>query len=127
MEGEKRRREHNGELEGKRTKGEDVNEVAGQTQTVTEDEVEEFYAILRRIHVAVKYFEKVDNEARHKLTDTGWRPRFEPEDFDEHDGVNDAGVNNNRGQKEEGVEEGEEDSGLDLNSDPTSFTSKKYR
>lgn len=124
MEREKRRREDSREGEGKRTAGEDVNAVAGRTQTVTEDEVEEFYAILRRIHVAVKYFEKVNNKSRRNVTDTGWMPRFEAEDFDEHNGANNASANNNGGQTEEGVEAGEEDSGLDLNSDPTSTPSK---
>ncbi|KAJ4710529.1 protein NIM1-INTERACTING 2 [Melia azedarach] len=110
-EGEKRKRiDDDGKItNGKRTKGGNEAE-----QTVTEEEVEEFFAILRRIRVAVKYFEKGNKDGRRKLTDTRWRPCFQAEDFDEHNSVNN---DSNMMIKEES---GEQNSSLDLNSDPAS-------
>ncbi|WOH15482.1 hypothetical protein DCAR_0935023 [Daucus carota subsp. sativus] len=52
MEAEKRKRDGAGESSSKRRK-----EKKGEI-TVTDGEVEEFYAILRRIHVAVTYLKK---------------------------------------------------------------------
>ncbi|XP_022735345.1 protein NIM1-INTERACTING 2-like [Durio zibethinus] len=57
MEGEKRKSEVNDAVLGgsqKRSREDD----SGKETTVTEEEVEEFYAILRRIHVAINYFRK---------------------------------------------------------------------
>ncbi|KAK2635823.1 hypothetical protein Ddye_030615 [Dipteronia dyeriana] len=109
LQGEKRsKRADDEEMDRKRRKGE---EVAGG-QTVTEDEVEEFFAILRRLQVSLKYFEKNKCNGR-KLTDKRWQPRFQVEDFDLHNGVN----VDNGGKKDKDVVG---DSGLDLNSDPAS-------
>ncbi|KAA8529176.1 hypothetical protein F0562_034025 [Nyssa sinensis] len=100
---EKRKRIDNGEINGKKKKARD--DIGGKkaTTTTTEDdeEVEEFFAILRRIHVAVKYFEKSDKNAGRNLT--AWNPSFEWEDFEE------------ARPKSVG-----ERTGLDLNADPAS-------
>ncbi|KAJ0038235.1 hypothetical protein Pint_23279 [Pistacia integerrima] len=119
MNAEKRKRGDNGEQDGKsnRTKGNDVN----GGLTVNDDEVDEFFAILKRIQVAVKYFEK-SNGGRRKLTEKGWRPRFEAEDFDGDNGVNNNDNDENNGGKTE--EAAEESSGFDLNSDPASTIDK---
>ncbi|KAL0408854.1 UNVERIFIED_CONTAM: hypothetical protein Sradi_1819800 [Sesamum radiatum] len=104
MEMEKRKRVEDGEAAaGKRGKGrrEDgaVDAVPG------DEEVEEFFAILRRMQVALKYFE--NRNAGGQSRATPWRPAFEREDF--------AGVKNNP--------EGNRNAGLDLNSDPASDVS----
>ncbi|KAK3222558.1 hypothetical protein Dsin_009583 [Dipteronia sinensis] len=113
LQGEKRsKRADDKEMERKRRKGEDVD----GGQTVTEDEVEEFFAILGRIQVSLKYFEKNKCNGR-KLTEKRWQPRFQAEDFDEHNGVNGDNNKDNGGKKDEDVVG---DSGLDLNSDPAS-------
>ncbi|XVF03408.1 hypothetical protein REPUB_Repub04eG0258800 [Reevesia pubescens] len=113
MESEKRKRGDDGELDGKRAKEGNNNNINGGGSEVMEEEeeVEEFFAILKRIHVAIKYFEKANGGGR-SLTTTGneWKPSFVLEDFE---GDND--VNNNEGNRE-----GSEDSGLDLNLEPVS-------
>ncbi|CAI0459108.1 unnamed protein product [Linum tenue] len=76
-----------------------------------EEEVEEFFAILRRIHVAVKYFEKSGAEAGSLLSGKRWRPSFEKEDFVEIDDLAAVGDCDEAGSEVEGA-------GLDLNSDP---------
>uniref|UniRef100_A0A2N9GER1 Protein NIM1-INTERACTING 2 n=1 Tax=Fagus sylvatica TaxID=28930 RepID=A0A2N9GER1_FAGSY len=106
MEAEKRKREDNGEVEVKKVKAEECN----GGKSVTDTEVDEFYAILRRIHVAVKYFGKDDGASR-ELTvrkKGSWNPSFVLEDF-----VEDNGVKLKDDEKREGCEEG--NSGLDLN------------
>ncbi|KAK2635822.1 hypothetical protein Ddye_030614 [Dipteronia dyeriana] len=72
----------------------------GEDKAVNEEEVDEFFAILRRIHVAVDYFKKGN----------GNRPRLtEIENINmEDDGVQDDGK---RGFGDKHV-------GLDLNADP---------
>lgn len=65
MEGEKRKSDLNGAVLGglgslKRARADDKAEET----SVTEDEVEEFFAILRRIHVAVNYFKKSNGDIR---------------------------------------------------------------
>ncbi|KAH7569839.1 hypothetical protein ACOSQ2_018006 [Xanthoceras sorbifolium] len=113
MEGEKRSKPADDrEMHRKRRKGEEVDE----GQTVTEDEVEEFFAILRRIQVSLKYFEKNKCDGR-MLTENRWLPRFQADDFDKHNDVNADNNNDNGGKKDEDVVG---DSGLDLNSDPAS-------
>ncbi|KAK4399939.1 hypothetical protein Sango_1100000 [Sesamum angolense] len=104
MEMEKRKRVDDGEAaagkRGKRRwKDEDVGAVPG------DEEVEEFFAILRRMQVALKYFENRNAGAQSRATP--WRPAFEREDF--------AGVKNNQ--------EGNRSAGLDLNADPASDVS----
>lgn len=65
MEGEKKRkRGENGELKGRDRRMKEGGTVreredeAMAPQQPSEEEVEEFFTILRRMHVAVKYFEK---------------------------------------------------------------------
>ncbi|KAM7484555.1 hypothetical protein LguiA_000564 [Lonicera macranthoides] len=104
MESEKRKQRDNDELvDGKRkkTRAEEEEEGAGKTE---DDEVEEFFAILRRIRAAVKYFEKGKRkgDGDQKASRT-WSPSFQQQDF--HKASCDR----------EGVEE---NVGLDLNADP---------
>ncbi|KAF5745270.1 protein NIM1-INTERACTING 2-like [Tripterygium wilfordii] len=72
-------------------------------QTVKEEEVEEFFAILRRIRVAVEYFNKGDSKGGRDSTEKRWRPSFRKEDFEGVDG---------------GSSGGKRERSLDLNSDP---------
>ncbi|KAA8532712.1 hypothetical protein F0562_032745 [Nyssa sinensis] len=102
MEAEKRKRTEAGEVvDGKRMKAGDDD--GGKTATTEDEEVEEFFAILRRIHVAVKYFEKRNGEGGRKLA--AWRPSFDREDF----GI----VNDVKGQNVE-----QKNARLDLNAEP---------
>ncbi|KAK7306935.1 hypothetical protein VNO77_39576 [Canavalia gladiata] len=83
-----------------------------------ETEVEEFFAILRRIHVAMKHFQQNNASRRRKLmtAKSAWKPSFEVEDFlcQVDDGLNgDRGVGYDLG-----VVTDRKDSGLDLNSEP---------
>ncbi|KAJ8548315.1 hypothetical protein K7X08_030784 [Anisodus acutangulus] len=55
---QKRKYSHNGEIEVKKQIKTEKNDGKSKETAVEDDEVEEFYAILRRIRVAVKYFEK---------------------------------------------------------------------
>ncbi|XWS23246.1 hypothetical protein CRYUN_Cryun29cG0105000 [Craigia yunnanensis] len=109
MESEKRKREDDGEVDGKRAKG--GHAINGGESNVTEEEVEEFFSILKRINVAVKYFQKA-NVAGRKVTGNGWRPSFLLEDFE-----GDIDVKN-EGKRELG--DLEEESVLDLNLEPIS-------
>nr|DAD35335.1 TPA_asm: hypothetical protein HUJ06_005975 [Nelumbo nucifera] len=103
MDSDKRKRQENGGVEDRRTRArEDDN--GGGKQTATEGEVEEFFAILRRIRDAVKYRDKG------KKNHDAWRPRFEWEDFEE------VKVK----VKEKKDERVEENVVLDLNADPVS-------
>ncbi|KAI9078539.1 hypothetical protein K1719_039477 [Acacia pycnantha] len=64
-----------------------------------EKEIEEFFAILRRLHVALQYFNKpVSSSSATATTYAAWKPTFEPQDFQDLSDAN---------------------SGLDLNSEPT--------
>ncbi|XP_061993292.1 protein NIM1-INTERACTING 2 [Rosa rugosa] len=97
MDAEKRKREDEGEIDGKRAKSEEDNGAV-----VTEEEVEEFFTIIRRIHVAARQFGKPEGAAGPKLTTSEkLRLSFEARDFEEE-------------------KRPEADSGLDLNSDPPS-------
>ncbi|KAF2311105.1 hypothetical protein GH714_019577 [Hevea brasiliensis] len=103
MEAEKRKREDDAKsIEGEKSKEKGV---VNGGEAVAEEEVEEFFAILRRIHVAVKYFEKNDGGKR-------WKPSFEIEDFEEVNGEVE-------GEKKE-EDSLDESTGFDLNSDPPS-------
>ncbi|KAJ8774523.1 hypothetical protein K2173_016969 [Erythroxylum novogranatense] len=97
MEGEKRKLGDVGEMEGKKLREAD--------EGATEEEVDEFFAIIRRIHVAVKYFEN-------SMGGKKWRESFEKEGFKEVNG----GVD---GEKKEDVSV-DENSGFDLNLVPQS-------
>ncbi|KAB1221050.1 hypothetical protein CJ030_MR3G018965 [Morella rubra] len=114
MDTEKRKRDDSGETEDvkeKRLKPEDGK--GGESgKTVSDSEVEEFFAILRRIHVAVKYFEKRNGGRRELRAKDQWNPVFRAEDFQEETGVTEDG------EKTEGCVAGR--LGLDLNLDPTS-------
>ncbi|CAL5338767.1 hypothetical protein CsSME_00022364 [Camellia sinensis var. sinensis] len=84
----------------------------GEQTEVKEEEVEEFFAIIRRIHVAVKYFERGSNGDGRKLTEM--RSRLRQSIERECAG----GVNGAKSKvREEGVEE---NLGLDLNAEPGS-------
>ncbi|XP_038999412.1 protein NIM1-INTERACTING 2-like [Hibiscus syriacus] len=94
MESEKRK----GRDDGKRAKGGEPAAVAEE-----EEEVEEFFAILKRIRVAVKYFDKAEaGGSEVKVTGNPWRLRFVLEDFDGDKNQDDC----------------EEDTGFDLNLKP---------
>jgi len=95
MEAEKSKREVDGKMNGKR--GKEEGGLKGSQQ-----EVEEFFAILRRIQVAVKYFEKSEGKK--------WRPLLEREEFKELNG--DLDTEMKEGNSFYG------NSGLDLNLDP---------
>lgn len=122
MESEKRKPGDDGEMDGKRVKGGDDHIINGRESKGTEEEeeeVEEFFAILKRIQVAVKYFEKGNCSGSLKVRGSDqWRPSFLLQDFE---GENDD-LKNDRGklEQEEKVENLERNSGLDLNSEPVS-------
>ena len=100
MEGEKRKSDLNVALmEGSHKRARENDN--GEETTVTEEEVEEFFAILRRIHVAVNYFKKGNGDIRN-LTELGKMESLNSE----------GNVNVNGGKKKE------ENVGLDLNADP---------
>ncbi|XP_039042304.1 protein NIM1-INTERACTING 2-like [Hibiscus syriacus] len=104
MEGKKRKSEVKGTVPGgslKRGRGEET--------TVTEEEVEEFFTILGRIHVAVDYFKKRDGDLR-DLTDLRKVGSFSL-------GGN---VQGNGGQEK--AANTEENVGLDLNADPDTIS-----
>ncbi|KZV31866.1 hypothetical protein F511_39196 [Dorcoceras hygrometricum] len=58
MEAEKRKREDGGDAGGNRENG------GAKTEEPGDEEVEEFFAIMRRIHVAVRYFKERTPKAR---------------------------------------------------------------
>ncbi|XP_058079718.1 protein NIM1-INTERACTING 2 [Magnolia sinica] len=122
---EARKRSGNGGDNGRRTRprGDD----GGRTET--EDEVEEFFAILRRMHAAAKYFGNGSgNSGRPKEKGARWRPTFEWEDFEGPNGVKsdgDGGTIRRKGKTERKTEEEEERMEenavlgcLDLNAEP---------
>ncbi|KAL3510800.1 hypothetical protein ACH5RR_030201 [Cinchona calisaya] len=118
MEVEKRKRFDEGELDEEKVKRSRREADGGQKAAAAvkmdevdggdddDGEVEEFFAILRRIHKAVKYFEKGNGGSKMKSTTaTPWRPNFVREDFEVVNGVK------SRESFEEYVR-------LDLNADP---------
>lgn len=104
MEADKRkRRDADGKTDGKKKKAPESD--GGESEDY---EVEEFYAILRRIHVAVTYFEKGNGKG--KLTANGsrlWSQPFELEAIEKGNG----GEGRKDVEKSLGL-------GLDLNADP---------
>ncbi|KAL2233417.1 protein NIM1-INTERACTING 2-like [Sesamum indicum] len=114
MDVEKRKREDDGGANiGKKAKACQDEDGVKVVVAPEDEEVEEFFAILKRIHVAVKYFRERkggDPCTDRDLTATPWSPSFEREDFE--------GVKND-------VESSEQNrnAGLDLNSDPGSGVS----
>eukprot|EP00262_Sarcandra_glabra_P001505 TRINITY_DN1162_c0_g3_i1.p1 TRINITY_DN1162_c0_g3~~TRINITY_DN1162_c0_g3_i1.p1 ORF type:complete len:127 (-),score=14.41 TRINITY_DN1162_c0_g3_i1:87-467(-) len=84
METERRKRPGNDRYEGRRKM---AREEDGKDEA-TEGEIEEFFAILRRIHAANKYFGngKSNGGGVTEKVRT-WRPSFEWEDFEEDNSV----------------------------------------
>ncbi|TKY69363.1 hypothetical protein E2542_SST05636 [Spatholobus suberectus] len=112
MNPEKRKREN---------KAEDVEQQKKKSREEEEVEIEEFYAILKRIHVAAKYFQKDDDESRRRnltAANSAWKPSFEVEDF-QFQFQGDDGVKKDGGV---GLDlcavTDHKGSGLDLNSEP---------
>ncbi|EYU29970.1 hypothetical protein ABFS82_05G032200 [Erythranthe guttata] len=110
MELEKRKREDDGEADGKRGKArrEEKDDGVKEVAVPSDEEVEEFFAILKRIHVAVEYFKK-RNSGRREPAAAAWSPSFEREDFD--------GVTKDEAECSERTQT-DQNAGLDLNSDP---------
>lgn len=106
MDAEKRNRDDLGKLDRKRAKLEE-----DRTVTEEEEEVEEFFTILGRIHAAARHFRKTDGAAGRRFTSKKLRLTFEAQDFGEDNGI----IN-----KDDEKKMAEENSGLDLNSDPAS-------
>lgn len=107
MEVQKRKRIDDEKIENKQVVNIMKDEEENEGTIVDDDEVEEFYAILKRIRVAMKYFKKVNavggGGSGHKFTAAKpWNPAFLPEDFE-----------NDKGQ-----EFVENNVVLDLNEDP---------
>ncbi|KAF3431854.1 hypothetical protein FNV43_RR26590 [Rhamnella rubrinervis] len=102
MEADKRKQTDVDGVSGRRRKK--ARDDDGEVTAATEEEVEEFYAILRRINDAVSYFKKGDGNVKwlRAMLDGG---RFEEDD----------GVKGEARREEEGVEE---NVGFDLNADP---------
>ncbi|XP_022775805.1 protein NIM1-INTERACTING 2-like [Durio zibethinus] len=101
MEGDKRKSDVNEAVPGGYHKRERVD-VNGEEKTVTEEEVEEFFAILRRIHVAINYFKKGNYNMR-DLTELGKA----------------ESLNLGRNVEVNGCKKTEKENvGLDLNADP---------
>ncbi|CAI9756080.1 unnamed protein product [Fraxinus pennsylvanica] len=96
-----------GDADGKKVKA--VKDESSETVAPEDDEVEEFFAILRRIQVAVKYFKNRNGKIDLELTPAAWSPTFKREDFEELKKEKQSVVENqNQNQN----------AGLDLNSDP---------
>ncbi|KAI3453021.1 hypothetical protein Pfo_009684 [Paulownia fortunei] len=109
MERDKRKREDDGGASAKRGKEREDDDGAKGVVVPGDEEVEEFFSILKRIQVAVKYFQERNGGrcADRHLMATPWHPSFEREDFE--------------GVKKEAESSGEnQKAGLDLNSDPAS-------
>ncbi|XP_040998164.1 protein NIM1-INTERACTING 2-like [Juglans microcarpa x Juglans regia] len=116
---EERRKPEDGVVSGRRKRarenpstGYDV--VSGRQKdagedAVTEEEVEEFFAILRQIHVAIRYFESTGKgNGRLKLMAIDL-------EGEGHEVVNGVQGEEQRKRKEEGIKE---NAGFDLNLDP---------
>ncbi|KAK4430204.1 hypothetical protein Salat_1321100 [Sesamum alatum] len=112
METEKRKRQDDGEAAGKRGRPWEEDDRVKKA-VPADEEVDEFYAILKRIQVAVKYFKRRNGDSSTDGDLTAkplWRPSFEREDFD--------GV-----KKDPAISEEDQNGGLDLNCDPASDAS----
>ncbi|XP_062109895.1 protein NIM1-INTERACTING 2 [Humulus lupulus] len=125
MEQGKRKRRQDGEVDVKRRKSEESISGVGKTKTTvtaTEDEVEEFFAILKRIHVAANYFKNKDGGRGRELTAEGWRAVVKGETETETETEvlgGDNGVEDETESNEVCVEtEMKKRRGLDLNLEP---------
>ncbi|XVF86010.1 hypothetical protein PTKIN_Ptkin17bG0166500 [Pterospermum kingtungense] len=109
MEGEKRKSEVNDDavLGGSQKKAREDDGMQEIT-TVTEEEVEEFYAILRRMHVAMNYFQKGNGDVRSLI------------EMEKAESLNlGSNVEVNGGEEKKKEEENvEENVGFDLNAEP---------
>lgn len=109
MDSEKRKREIEDNVTTNKKFMKNNTKAEDEGQEEEEEEIQEFFAILRRIHVAVKYFEKSDGSGRSLTAPTAahtWKPSFQAEDFlEDNDAVKD------QTDTEDGLS-------LDLNSDP---------
>lgn len=100
---ERRRQAEEDVISGRQKKAREV--------TVTDEEVEEFFAILRRIHVAVSYFKNNGHKVTELAGSTRLRAILEGESKEV--------VNATKGEEAKREEEGvEENVGFDLNADP---------
>lgn len=119
MDTERRKRPANGCDNGRRSRPREGDVTPG----ATEEEVEEFFAILRRMHAAGKHFKR-NNGNGLEITEKGvrWRPEFEWEDFAGLTAVNCNGKSvTEGGLRPEGKTESPSSlrlGGLDLNADP---------
>ncbi|GFS32391.1 hypothetical protein Acr_00g0022510 [Actinidia rufa] len=94
MEGEKKRKRAVDGGERRREKERDKK--AEAVAVPSEEEVEEFFAILRRMHMAAKYFEKSNGNGDGRLLTGKWcraRTALEAEALVEVDGVKAEGEN----------------------------------
>lgn len=108
MEVEKRKRKDDGESNGKRGKSREGDHGVKEEVVPPDEEVEEFFAILKRMQVAVKYFQSRNGGG--DAAATAWSPSFKPEDFE--------GVKKDGNSSEE--TQNYTNAGLDLNFDPVS-------
>ncbi|GMI99918.1 hypothetical protein HRI_003661100 [Hibiscus trionum] len=108
MEREKRKSELKDAVPG----GSQKRARAEEETTVTEEEVEEFFAILSRIHVAVDYFMKGNGHLR-DLTD-----------LRKVESLNTVGNGEANGGEKKKAEDMEENVGLDLNADPDTIQTR---
>lgn len=106
MEVEKRKRKDDGKTNAKigKPRGDDGGMKRVAPPLPPDEEVEEFFAIVKRIRVALNYFQRREGEPAAKPS---WSPSFEREDF--------VGV-----ETDPGCSHGNGKAGLDLNSDPVS-------
>ena len=108
-EGEKRKKAGNEAVSGRQKKAREVDGKEAIT-AVTDDEVEEFYAILRRIKTAVNYFKGGnDDVVEGRRSQSRWRTTLEEEIIQEVSCVK------GEGRREENIEE---IGSLDLNISP---------
>lgn len=112
---ERRKRPANGCDDGRRARPREDDGTHG----ATEDEVEEFFAILRRMHAAGKHFKQNHGNGL-EITEKGvrWRPSFEWEDFAGLNAVKCNGKPVTEGGNNQRRDEHAPLGGLDLNADP---------
>lgn len=98
--------ELNDKVQDAQKKAQEDNGGQRQTAEATNAEVDEFFAILERIHVAVKYFKEANEDGRNLAEVRSLESGLE---------VEGSGMKVSDIKKEEGVEE---NVGFDLNADP---------
>ncbi|XP_073117583.1 protein NEGATIVE REGULATOR OF RESISTANCE-like [Elaeis guineensis] len=135
METATRKRPAEGGEEARRTKARGGEEEMEETdRSVTDDKVDEFFAILSRIREATRCFPVRDGNGGVRRRSTAaeglwrWQPRFQREDFEDASGVRDDGrwrgtedvASGGELVEEERVAENTIPGRLDLNADPAS-------